>query len=97
MDSATLVPLIVQLVIGAIGGNAAGAVLKDQSLGTAGNTVAGALGGLGGGWIAALIPAIAAAAGGNGVDLQNIAGGGIGGIVLTIIAGFIKNSMDKKG
>ena len=97
MDSATLVPLIVQLVIGAIGGNAAGAVLKDQSLGTAGNTVAGAVGGLGGGWLAALIPAIAAASGGNGIDLQNIAGGGIGGIVLTIIAGFIKNSMNKKG
>lgn len=95
MDSATLVPLIVQLVIGAIGGNAAGAVLKDQSLGTAGNTVAGAVGGLGGGWIAALIPAIAAAAGGNGMDLQHIAGGGIGGIVLTVIAGFIKNSMNK--
>lgn len=97
MDSATLVPLIVQLVIGAIGGNAAGAVLKDQSLGTTGNTVAGAVGGLGGGWLAALIPAVAAAAGGNGIDLQNIAGGGIGGIVLTIIAGFIKNSMAKKG
>jgi uncharacterized membrane protein YeaQ/YmgE (transglycosylase-associated protein family) len=96
MDMTTLTPIIIQLVIGAIGGNAAGAVLKDQSLGTAGNTVAGAVGGLGGGWIAALIPAIAAAAGGNGMDLQHIAGGGIGGIVLTIIAGFIKNSMGNK-
>ncbi len=97
MDMTTLTPLIIQLVIGAIGGNAAGAVLKDQSLGTAGNTVAGAVGGLGGGWLAALIPAIAAAAGSGGnFDLQNIAGGGIGGIVLTIIAGFIKNSMNNK-
>jgi uncharacterized membrane protein YeaQ/YmgE (transglycosylase-associated protein family) len=96
MDITTLTPLIIQLVIGAIGGNAAGAVLKNQSLGTAGNTVAGAVGGLGGGWLAALIPAIAAAAGSGPVDLQNIAGGGIGGIVLTIIAGFIKNSMNNK-
>ena len=37
--------LITQLVIGAIGGNAAGAVLKDQSLGTLGNTISGVVGG----------------------------------------------------
>lgn len=96
MDMTTLTPIIIELVIGAIGGNAAGAVLKNQSLGTAGNTVAGAVGGLGGGWLAALIPAIAAAAGSNGFDVQSIAGGGIGGIVLTVIAGFIKNSMNNK-
>jgi hypothetical protein len=97
MDAASLTPLLIQLVIGAIGGNAAGAVLKDESLGTAGNTISGAVGGLGGGWIAALIPAIAAAAGDGSANLQNIAGGGIGGIVLTIIAGFIKSAMNKKG
>ena len=96
MDMTTLTPIIVQLIAGAVGGNAAGAVLKDQSLGTAGNTVSGAVGGIGGGILASLIPAIAAAAGGNGIDLQNIAGGGIGGIILTIIVGVIKNSMAKK-
>jgi len=43
--SGTLINLIIQIVAGAIGGNAAGAALKDVSLGTAGNTIAGAIGG----------------------------------------------------
>jgi uncharacterized membrane protein YeaQ/YmgE (transglycosylase-associated protein family) len=93
--------LIIQLVIGAIGGNAAGAVMKNQSLGTLGNTIAGVLGGgiggqilgavLGGG--AAADPAAAAGAMGNIV--QNIAGGGIGGAVLMAIVGIIKGAMNK--
>jgi hypothetical protein len=37
--------LLIQLVAGAIGGNAAGAALKKYSLGTLGNTIAGILGG----------------------------------------------------
>ena len=40
--------LIIQLIAGAVGGNAIGAAGKSMSLGTAGNTVVGALGGLGG-------------------------------------------------
>lgn len=43
--SSAIINLIVQIVAGAIGGNAAGAGLKDMSLGTAGNTIAGAIGG----------------------------------------------------
>ena len=39
------VSLIVSLVSGAVGGNAAGAVMKDKSLGTVGNSIAGVLGG----------------------------------------------------
>ena len=38
--SGTLVNLIIQLVAGIIGGNAAGASLKDYNLGTLGNTIA---------------------------------------------------------
>ncbi len=37
--------LIIQLIAGAIGGNAAGAALKNLSLGTAGNSIVGILGG----------------------------------------------------
>ena len=37
--------LIIQLVSGAIGGNAAGAVLKNFNLGILGNTIAGLVGG----------------------------------------------------
>ena len=43
--SGTLINLIIQIVAGALGGNAAGAASKDMSLGTAGNTIAGAIGG----------------------------------------------------
>jgi hypothetical protein len=49
--SGVLINLIIQIVAGAIGGNVAGGASKDLSLGTAGNTIAGAIGG--GGWRAA--------------------------------------------
>jgi uncharacterized membrane protein YeaQ/YmgE (transglycosylase-associated protein family) len=42
--SATIINLIIQLIAGAVGGNAAGAATKDVSLGTLGNTIAGAVG-----------------------------------------------------
>jgi hypothetical protein len=44
----TIINLIIQLVAGVAGGNAAGAALKNYDLGTLGNTIAGAIGGLGG-------------------------------------------------
>ncbi|MBC8020484.1 MAG: hypothetical protein H7X78_04625, partial [Methyloceanibacter sp.] len=40
-----LTSLLVQVVSGALGGNAAGAALKQYSLGVLGNTIAGAIGG----------------------------------------------------
>ena len=40
--SGTIINLIIQLIAGAIGGNAVGAAAKNVSLGTTGNTVAGA-------------------------------------------------------
>jgi uncharacterized membrane protein YeaQ/YmgE (transglycosylase-associated protein family) len=50
--------LIIQLIVGAIGGNAAGAVMKDKSLGTLGNTIAGVIGGGIGGAILMIIVGI---------------------------------------
>jgi len=41
----TLLPILTQLISGAAGGNAAGAAIKDKSLGTAGNSIAGLIGG----------------------------------------------------
>jgi hypothetical protein len=35
----TIINLIIQLVSGVVGGNAAGAALKDYDLGTLGNTI----------------------------------------------------------
>lgn len=99
-----LTALIIQLVVGAIGGNAAGKAMPDKSLGTLGNTVAGVLGGGVGGQIlsAVLGGGVDAAAGAaaSGLDIgslvQNVAGGGIGGAILMVIVGVIKSAMAKR-
>ena len=95
--SATVLNLIIQLIAGAIGGNAAGASMKNLDLGALGNTLAGALGGAGGGTLlTALLPMLQGAAGGN-LDIAALAGqavgGGVAGAIVTIIVGYIKNSM----
>jgi hypothetical protein len=57
-----LINLVIQLISGVVGGNAIGAALKDYNLGSLGNTIAGALGGVGGGQLLlAAMPAIAGA------------------------------------
>src|SRR3990167_1519170 len=96
-----IVNLIIQLVAGAIGGNAAGSAMKNVDLGKLGNTIAGAIGGLGGGQILEmLVPAMSAAAEGGGFDIGSIVGqligGGAGGAILTVIAGLLKNMMAGK-
>src|SRR5262249_13566409 len=76
--SATMINLIVQLIAGALGGNAAGATMKNLDLGTLGNTIAGALGGAGGGTLlTALLPILQGAAG--GVDVGQLLGQAVGG------------------
>ena len=89
--------LIVELVSGAVGGNVAGAAMKDKSLGAIGNSIAGIVGGGIGGTILQTIMGSAAA--GGGMDMQsilaNVGGGGVGGAILMIIVGTIKNQMAK--
>jgi uncharacterized membrane protein YeaQ/YmgE (transglycosylase-associated protein family) len=94
MDVATL---LVQLVSGALGGNAAGAVMKKFSLGTVGNSVVGILGGGLGGQIFEMLGAGGAAEAGMGAGsiISNFATGGIGGAVLLAIVGAIKGAMGK--
>ena len=94
--SVTLINLIVQLIAGAIGGNAAGASMKNVDLGTLGNTIAGALGGAGGGTLlTALLPILQGAAGNVDVGalLGQAVGGGVAGAVVTAIVGLLKNMM----
>jgi len=94
-----IIPLLVQLVSGALGGNAAGAALKNLSLGTLGNSLVGILGGgLGGTILQTLLGADAAPSGSMDIGsiVANIAGGGVGGGVLLAIIGAIKNMMGKK-
>jgi uncharacterized membrane protein YeaQ/YmgE (transglycosylase-associated protein family) len=90
-----IITLIISLISGAVGGNIAGAALKDQSLGTLGNSIAGILGGGIGGMI--LQSLLGVPAGGGGLDLGsligNIASGGVGGGILMVIIGLIKGAM----
>jgi uncharacterized membrane protein YeaQ/YmgE (transglycosylase-associated protein family) len=91
-----LTSLIIQLVAGAVGGNVAGALLKDQSLGTLGNSIAGIVGGGIGGQI--LTKVLGMAASGEldvGSIITQIAGGGVGGGILMVIVGIIKKAMAK--
>jgi hypothetical protein len=94
--SGTLINLIIQLVAGAIGGNALGSGVKNVDLGTLGNTIAGAIGGAGGGTLlTALLPLLQSAAGNVdiGALVGQAVGGGISGAILTAIVGLIKNGM----
>jgi hypothetical protein len=91
---------IINLIAGAIGGNASGAALKQFDMGTLGNTIAGLVGGGVLGQIITLLwPALSTAVSGGSFDittfLTQLVGGGVGGVVLQIIAGAIKNSMAK--
>jgi uncharacterized membrane protein YeaQ/YmgE (transglycosylase-associated protein family) len=91
--------LAVQLISGAVGGNAAGAALKKLSLGTVGNSIVGILGGGLGGQILGMIGMGGGAAAGSldaGAIISSVAGGGVGGAVLLAIVGFIKQAMGKK-
>lgn len=91
------VSIIIQLVLGAVGGNAAGAAVKNASLGTTGNSIAGAVGGLILGWVLQKYMGMSApdAQQTAGSIIQNVIGGAGGGAILTIIAGLIKNAMNK--
>ncbi len=94
-----MVSLLISLISGAVGGNVAGAALKNMSLGTTGNSIAGILGG---GLFSVLVPALGlgAAPAASGLDLGaivgQIVGGGVGGGVLMAIIGLIRNLMASK-
>jgi uncharacterized membrane protein YeaQ/YmgE (transglycosylase-associated protein family) len=88
-----LVALIISLVSGAVGGNLAGTVMKDKSLGTLGNSLAGVFGGGIGAFVLQALGLVQEVAGG-GVDLAtivaNVVSGGIGGSVLLFIVSLLK-------
>ncbi len=93
----SLLPLIIQLISGAVGGNLAGTLMKKFSLGTLWNSVAGIIGGGIGGQLLGLLGITTTT---GGVDLASIVGsiasGGVGGGVLMAIIGVIKSAMAKK-
>lgn len=81
----TLVPLITQVVAGAIGGNAASAALKQQAINAVARTIAGAVGGIGGGILLSMMGGEAAM---TGLIADGI-GGLIGGGILSSIVGAV--------
>lgn len=98
-----IINLLISLVSGAIGGNVAGAAMPDKSLGALGNSLSGILGGGIGGYILQVLGVLAstAQAGGNtGLDigsiLANVGSSGVGGAILMVIIGLIKNAAEKK-
>jgi hypothetical protein len=101
----TIVPILVQLIAGAAGGNVIGQVIKRLNLGPVGNSIAGAIGGLAATWLASKAPGLdglvgmAGAAPAAGLDGGALAGqavtGLVGGGVLSAIVGAIKSSMAK--
>ncbi|MEZ4984865.1 MAG: hypothetical protein R2795_07485 [Saprospiraceae bacterium] len=89
-------PLIIQLASGALGGNVAGSLMKGNSLGTLGNSLAGIVGGGLGGQILGML---GMAANSGSMDLagilSSVASGGVGGGVLMAIIGIVRKAMAK--
>jgi hypothetical protein len=92
-----LTALIIQLVAGALGGNAVGNVAKDVNLGPLGNSIAGALGGGIGGQVLNAILGIGGAAAASGLDIGSIVSafltGGVSGGLTALVVGFLKSKM----
>jgi len=89
--------MIIQIIAGLVGGNAAGAGLKNLSLGTAGNSIVGAVGGLVSSFVAGklgLSPEAVANFDIGGI-IQSVVAGGAGGAVLTAILGMVKKAVAK--
>lgn len=90
--------LLIQLISGIAGGNVAGSLLKEKSLGLPGNSLAGLVGGGLGGQILTTLLGLGAADGAGlnvGSAVAQVAGGGIGGALLTTIVGMLKRTFAK--
>lgn len=91
-----LLPLLIQIASGAIGGNVAGSLMKNLSLGTVGNSLLGILGGgLGGQLLGLLGLDMGGAEMSLGSILGSVASGGVGGGILIAAVGAFKNALKK--
>ena len=101
-----IVNILISLISGVVGGNIAGAAMKDKSLGGLGNSIAGLVGGGVGGWLLSAMgilgkaaPAMAGAAAASGMDIGaligNIVGSGVGGAIAMLIVGMFKGTQSK--
>ena len=91
-----IVSLLIQIVSGVVGGNAAG--MSQQSLGPTLNSILGGVGGVVLGQVIAAVTgggAVMASSGAVEIPsiISSIIGGGAGGAILTFVIGFIKAKM----
>lgn len=77
--------LITQLITGAVGGNLAGLLMKARSLGTLWNTVAGLIGGVGGGQLLDMLGMMQ-----NAGMAGDIGGSAVGGGIVMAVIGMLK-------
>lgn len=90
--------LIISLISGALGGNIAGAVLKNFSLGTLLNAVVGIVGGGLGSTLLGLGGPMMGAEGAGldiGALIGNVVGSGAGGGILMVVVGIVKGMINK--
>jgi uncharacterized membrane protein YeaQ/YmgE (transglycosylase-associated protein family) len=94
----TWLPLIIQLLSGAIGGNLVASLKKDLSLGTFWNSIAGIVGGGLGAQVLGMLGVPISGEGSLDIGgiVGSILGGGVGGGILIAIVGMIKQAMAKK-
>ena len=84
--------ILMNLVAGALGGNAVGKASPGFDLGTLGNTISGLVGGgVLGQIITLLLPTLMSGKLDVGTIIMQLVGGGAGGALLTAIVGAIKN------
>lgn len=92
--------LIIQLVSGAVVGNIAGGSMKNASLGTALNSVVGAIGGGSNGQFISMLVMYGTSATGYGMDIagiiSQISGGGACGSDMLAVIGIIKGAIAKQ-
>ncbi len=80
-----LLPIITQVIAGAVGGNVASGALKQVAINAVARTIAGAIGGIGGGMLLSMFGGEAAM---TGLIADGI-GGLIGGGILSTIVGAV--------
>jgi uncharacterized membrane protein YeaQ/YmgE (transglycosylase-associated protein family) len=87
-----VVGLLTTIISGGVGGNVAGMLMKEKSLGTLWNTIVGVVGG---GLGSQLLGLLGVAAGSGGLDLGSIASSLVGGGGLMVIVSLVKQMLNK--
>jgi hypothetical protein len=96
----TILPLIIQAISGAAGGGVVGNLVKSAGMTLLPKLIAGAVGGIGGNAaLGGIIGPLLGAASTGGLDISSIISqvisGGLGGGVLTALAGVVMGAMKK--